>query len=168
MKPFIKGMGRVMSSLHLHVYFLQTTPQSSFLEIFTMYRPLSCQRRLRNSKSLPWAFISLDRGEICSYVESKESQAFDTVQLCLQRKAWAGPDHGVLPPGLLRQYRKSRCPRTEPSTGNQNPSGHSRSKAWELSAGHRLYSVIPGFSWSVQAHNACSDENTSIIARQTE
>lgn len=63
-----------------------------------MYRPLCCQGRLRNSESLSFDFISLDRGEIHSYVGSKESHAFDTVQFCLQRKAVARAeyDHGNL------------------------------------------------------------------------
>ena len=38
-------------------------------------------------QKLAFGFISLDRGEIHSYVRSKQSQAFDTLQFCLLRKA---------------------------------------------------------------------------------
>lgn len=54
---------------------------------------------------------------------SEESQAFDTVQFCLQRKAAAGAEdgHGSLTRGSLAATKKARCPQPGPksSTGSQ-------------------------------------------------
>lgn len=118
MKPF-KGMGRrVTSSLHLHVYFYQTTTEFPSGNLYNVQAFILSEKAEKQQRPA-LAFISLDRGEIHSYVGSKESQAFDTVQLCLQRKAPAAPDDRGVDPGLFRQCWKSRCPRAESSTGNQ-------------------------------------------------
>ncbi|KAF6344925.1 hypothetical protein mRhiFer1_010289 [Rhinolophus ferrumequinum] len=59
-----------------------------------------------------------DRREIHSYVGSEESQAFETVQLCLQRKAAArvGDDHGNLTKRSLASTKKARCPQPMPKS----------------------------------------------------
>lgn len=100
-------------------------------------------------------------------MESEESQALDTVQLCLRRKAPAGPDGRGARPGAAHS---KGSPGVESFAGNQkpvlNPSGPIRSKAWELPEGCRPLAMFSGFSWRAGAHNATSDKNTNIRARQ--
>lgn len=59
-----------------------------------------------------FGFISLDRGEIHSYVRSKQSQAFDTLQFCLLRKAVARAEdeHASLTKCNSAANEKARCP----------------------------------------------------------
>lgn len=98
-KPFIEGMGRVMRSLASPCLFLTNHPTEFLSGNLYNVQAFMLSEKAEKQQQPASAFISLDRGEIHSYVGSKESQAFDTVQLCLQRKAPAGPDHGVLTQG---------------------------------------------------------------------
>ena len=63
-------------------------------------------------QKLAFGFISLDRGEIHSYVRSKQSQAFDTLQFCLLRKAAsrAEDDHAGLTKLNSAANEKARRP----------------------------------------------------------
>ena len=63
-------------------------------------------------QKLAFGFISLDRGEIHSYVRSKQSQAFDTLQFCLLRKAAsrAEDDHAGLTKRNSAANEKARRP----------------------------------------------------------
>lgn len=89
-------LGWVTSSFLSPCLLLQTTTEFPFGNLYNVQAFLLSEEAEKQQRPAS-AFISLDRGELHSYLESEESQAFDTVQLGLQRKAPAGPrDHGGL------------------------------------------------------------------------
>lgn len=132
------GAGRVLSGQHL-LFTSQTTTEFPSGNLYNV-QTLLLSERAEKERRPAFAFISLDRGEIRSYVEGKESQAL-TLSSSACRGTRGPDDGGGLTWGCSR-YWKPRRPKAESSTHSQKaypqPSGKK--------AGSSLRAGPPGYT----------------------